>query len=48
MQKIDPSLVDSPLIFPTPEDLAQVKVFHSLTPEEETKYSQAFEKVIGN
>ena len=48
MEKIDPSLVDSPLIFPTEEDLAKVKVFRSLTPEEETTYNEAFQKVIGN
>ena len=48
MEKIDPSLVDSPLIFPTAEDLANVKVFRSLTPDEETTYSEAFQKVIGN
>jgi spermidine/putrescine transport system substrate-binding protein len=48
MEKIDPSLVDSPLIFPTEADLANVKVFHSLTPDEETTYSEAFQKVIGN
>jgi spermidine/putrescine transport system substrate-binding protein len=48
MEKIDPSLVDSPLIFPTAADLANVKVFHSLTPDEETTYSVAFQKVIGN
>jgi spermidine/putrescine transport system substrate-binding protein len=48
MQKIDPSLVDSPLIFPTEEDLAKVKVFRSLTPDEETKFAEEFQKVIGN
>jgi spermidine/putrescine transport system substrate-binding protein len=48
MEKIDPSLVDSPLIFPTPEDLDKVKVFRSLTPQEETTFSEAFQKVIGN
>ena len=48
MEKIDPSLVDSPLIFPTAEDLAKVKVFHTLTPDEETTYSESFQKVIGN
>ena len=48
MEKIDPSLVDSPLIFPTAADLGNVKVFHSLTPDEETTYSEAFQKVIGN
>ena len=48
MEKIDPSLVDSPLIFPSAADLANVKVFHSLTPDEETTYSEAFQKVICN
>ena len=48
MEKIDPSLVDSPLIFPTEDDLANVKVFRSLTPDEETTFSEAFQKVIGN
>ena len=48
MEKIDPSLVDSPLIFPTEEDLAAVKVFRALTPDEETTYSEEFQKVIGN
>lgn len=47
MEKIDPSLVDSPLIFPTEEDLAKVKVFRSLTPDEETAFSEEFQKVIG-
>ena len=48
MEKIDPSLVDSPLIFPTEEDLANVQVFRNLTPDEETTYSEEFQKVIGN
>jgi spermidine/putrescine transport system substrate-binding protein len=47
MEKIDPSLADSPLIFPTEEDLANVKVFRTLTADEETKYSEEFQKVIG-
>jgi spermidine/putrescine transport system substrate-binding protein len=48
MEKFDPSLVDSPLIFPTADDLDKVKVFRSLTPQEETTFSEAFQKVIGN
>jgi spermidine/putrescine transport system substrate-binding protein len=48
MEKIDPSLVDSPLIFPTEEDLANVKVFRSLYADEETSYSEQFQQVIGN
>lgn len=48
MKKIDPTLMDSPLIFPTEEDLAKVKVFRDLTPDEETTFSESFQKVIGN
>jgi len=48
MAKIDESLVDSPLIFPTEEDLGNVKVFRTLSADEETTYSEAFQKVIGN
>lgn len=48
MKKIDKSLVDSPLIFPTADDLAKVKVFRTLSPDEEASYSEAFQKVIGN
>jgi spermidine/putrescine transport system substrate-binding protein len=48
MEKIDPPLVKSPLIFPTAEDLAKVKVFRDLTPDEETTFSESFQKVIGN
>jgi spermidine/putrescine transport system substrate-binding protein len=48
MEKIDPSLVDSPLIFPTEADLAKVKGFRTLSPDEETTFSEAFQKVIGN
>jgi spermidine/putrescine transport system substrate-binding protein len=47
MQKIDDSLAKSPWIFPTEEFLKNAKVFRTLTPDEETKYSQAFQKVIG-
>jgi spermidine/putrescine transport system substrate-binding protein len=48
MEKIDPDLASSPLIFPTEADLAKVKVFRSLTTDEETKFSEEFQKVIGN
>jgi spermidine/putrescine transport system substrate-binding protein len=47
MEKIDPDLAASPLIFPTEEDLAKVKVFRTLSADEETKYSEEFQKVIG-
>jgi spermidine/putrescine transport system substrate-binding protein len=45
MEKIDPSLVDNELIFPA--EGANVKVFRSLEPDEETQYTQDFQKVLG-
>jgi spermidine/putrescine transport system substrate-binding protein len=48
MEKIDASQVDNPLIFPTPEYLENVQAFRVLTPEEETTFNEAFQKVIGN
>jgi spermidine/putrescine transport system substrate-binding protein len=47
MVKIDPSLAESPWIFPTEEFLQKAKAFRTLNPDEETKYSEAFQKVIG-
>ncbi|MDX6283845.1 MAG: spermidine/putrescine transport system substrate-binding protein [Kribbellaceae bacterium] len=48
MPKFDKSLVDSPLIFPSAADLAKVKSFRTLSPDEETTFNEAFQKVIGN
>lgn len=48
MTRIDASLVENPLIFPTAEDLAKVHIFKSLTSSEQVKYEQAFQSLIGN
>jgi spermidine/putrescine transport system substrate-binding protein len=48
MEKIDPDLAASPWIFPDDATLAKAKVFRTLTPDEETQYSESFQKVIGN
>jgi spermidine/putrescine transport system substrate-binding protein len=48
MEKIDKSLAESPLIFPTAADLEKVHVFRSLSSDEEISYNEAFQKVIGN
>ena len=48
MEKIDPKLAKSTLIFPDATMLSKVKVFRSLTPAEQTKFSAAFQKAIGN
>jgi spermidine/putrescine transport system substrate-binding protein len=47
MEKIDKDLAKSPLIFPSDADLQKVQVFTKLEPAEETKYTQAFQKVLG-
>jgi len=48
MEKIDPELADSPWIFPDEQTLAKAKAFRTLSADEETQYSEAFQKVIGN
>ncbi len=48
MKDVDPSLVDNPLIFPTDEYLANVKVFMTLSAADQVKYDQAFQTLIGN
>ncbi|PQZ96408.1 polyamine ABC transporter substrate-binding protein [Arthrobacter sp. MYb227] len=47
MEKIDPSLVNNPLIFPSDADLAQAHAFRSLSAEEETTYNDLFQTAIG-
>jgi spermidine/putrescine transport system substrate-binding protein len=47
MEKIDKDLAKSPLIFPTDADLQKVQVFTKLEPAAETRYTQAFQKVLG-
>ena len=48
MAEFDPSLVENQLIFPSDETLSRAHVFRALTAEEETRYSDAFQTVIGN
>jgi spermidine/putrescine transport system substrate-binding protein len=48
MEKIDPELAASPWIFPTAADQEKAKTFRTLTPDEETSFSESFQKVIGN
>lgn len=44
----DPELAESPLIFPSDEVLANVKIFKSLTEEEESYFNDKFSAVTGN
>lgn len=48
MEKIDPELAESPWIFPDDELLSRTKVFRELDPDEETRYVEEFQRVIGN
>jgi spermidine/putrescine transport system substrate-binding protein len=47
MEKIDKSLVDNPLIFPTDEDLKDAFAFMALTEEQNTEYERDWSNVIG-
>jgi spermidine/putrescine transport system substrate-binding protein len=48
MQKVDPELVSDTSIFPDAATLAKVKIFRSLTPQEETDFGGQFQQTIGN
>ena len=48
MEKIDPELVENPLIFPSDDYLAKAHVFRSLSADEETDFTNRFQKAIGN
>ncbi|MBF4993170.1 spermidine/putrescine ABC transporter substrate-binding protein [Arthrobacter gandavensis] len=48
MEAIDPDLVENPLIFPSDEFLASTHVVRTLTPDEETDFSDRFQTAIGN
>lgn len=48
MEKIAPELATSEYIFPTEKTSSRLNVFRSLTPEEETKWAEAFQQAQGN
>ena len=48
MEQLDPELVENQLIFPGEEMLARSHVFRALSADEETKYNEQFQAVIGN
>ena len=43
----DPEVADNPLIFPDEEVLSRAHVFRGLTEDEETRYNQMFQSLIG-
>jgi spermidine/putrescine transport system substrate-binding protein len=48
MEKIDPALAVNEFIFPSEKMMANLSVFRSLTPAEETTWTEAFQKAAGN
>ncbi|MFL6182338.1 MAG: spermidine/putrescine ABC transporter substrate-binding protein [Actinomycetes bacterium] len=45
MTKIDKSLADNPLIFPSQDDYAELSIFRALSDEEETQFAQEFQSI---
>ena len=48
MEKIDPDLAKSEYIFPTDKTMKNLNVFRALTTDEETTWTEAFQKAAGN
>ena len=48
MEKIDPELAKSEFIFPTDKMMSNLNVFRSLSPTEESTWTEAFQKAAGN
>jgi spermidine/putrescine transport system substrate-binding protein len=48
MEKIAPELATSEYIFPTEKTASRLNVFRSLTPDEESKWTEAFQQAQGN
>jgi len=48
MEKIDPDLAKSEYIFPTDKTMQNLNVFRALTNDEETTWTEAFQKAAGN
>jgi spermidine/putrescine transport system substrate-binding protein len=46
MATIDPALVDDQLIFPNADTLSQVRIFRTLTQDEDTRYSTTFQGML--
>jgi spermidine/putrescine transport system substrate-binding protein len=47
IERNDPALASSQLIFPSDETLKRAKIFRDLKPAEERQINEAFQKVIG-
>ena len=47
MKDVNPENADNPLIFPSEQDWTRLHSFRTLSPEEDKKYSDEFQKVLG-
>ena len=47
MKDVNPGNADNPLIFPSEQDWTRLHSFRTLSPEEDKKYSDEFQKVLG-
>ena len=47
MKDVNPENADNPLIFPSEQDWTRLRSFRTLSPEEDKKYSDEFQKVLG-
>ena len=47
MKEVNPENADNPLIFPSEQDWTRLHSFRTLSPEEDKKYSDEFQKVLG-
>ena len=48
MEKLNPELAENPLVFPDEEMSQNIFDMRSLTAQEDNRYAQAFQKVLGN
>jgi len=48
MEKLDPELASNELIFPSPEMSARIFDMRAMTAEEDNRYTQAYQKALGN
>ncbi|MBK0418514.1 spermidine/putrescine ABC transporter substrate-binding protein [Leucobacter sp. CSA1] len=48
MEKIDPEMAENPLVFPDEEMSARVFDMRSISAQEDNRYAQAYQKILGN
>jgi spermidine/putrescine transport system substrate-binding protein len=48
MEQLNPELAENPLVFPDEEMSKRIFDMRSLTAEEDNRYSQAYQRILGN